>query len=147
MFGGPRTLGGEIMMTTQEIKQAVTRFMDGEFLLNIKHGGENAGDVTPGGWFDEWSELHNELCEALSDSGLTHYDQYRIHKALNAENFFCNPMMYEDPDRYDAEQDWIHNPEAFEQMQKDWQKDWKQQQQDWADVDIIQAIRDRQEKS
>lgn len=134
------------MMTTEEIKQAVTRFMDQEWLLNIKHGGENAGDISQGGWFDEWSEIHTELAETLSRSGLTHYDQYRIHKALNAENFFCNPKMYEDPDQYDADQDWIHNPEAFEQMRTD----YRRIEEEWADVtgaDVLEAIRKRQEQS
>ena len=80
--------------------KAVSSYMNKELLLNIKHGGENAGDVGEGGWFDEWAIINTKLQDDLEYFGISHFDQYRIYKELNCENYFCDPDQYEDPEKF-----------------------------------------------
>ena len=133
------------IMTTEQIKQAVIRFMDEELLIQIKFGGIDGGDVGPNGAMESWWRIHGELMDTLSESGLSHYDQYLIHKQLNAENWFCDPTMYEDPDSYDAQQDWIYNPKALDLVRKDYRR-IKEEMKNVTDDDILKAIQKRQEE-
>ena len=80
--------------------KAVSSFMNKELLLNMKHGRENAGDISEGGWFDEWATINTKLQEDLRHFGISDFDQYRIYKELNCENFFCDPDEYEDPEKF-----------------------------------------------
>ena len=70
--------------------KAVSSFMNKELLLNMKHGGQNAGDVGEGGWFDEWAIINTQLQEDLRHFGISDADQYKIYKELNCENYFCD---------------------------------------------------------
>lgn len=78
-------------------KQAVKRFLDQELLLQIKHGGEDASDVRPGGWFDEWHDALTELTRVLDHADFTEEEQTKIAQALKIDHWW-GPHHWPSPD-------------------------------------------------
>ena len=68
--------------------EAVKRYLDQKILLDIKHGGERADDTTPGGWFDEWSRMLDEMTDVLDQHNFTREDKRRLAEALQIENWW-----------------------------------------------------------
>lgn len=78
-------------------KQAVKRFLDQTLLLRIKHGVQDAGDVRPGGWFDEWQDALDQLTPHLDRAGFTEEEQLEIAQALNIDQWW-GPQHFPSPD-------------------------------------------------
>lgn len=68
--------------------EAVRRYLDRKILLDIKHGGERADDTTPGGWFDEWTVMLDEMTDVLDQHNFTREDKARLAEALQIENWW-----------------------------------------------------------
>ena len=96
-------------------KEAVKRYLDRKMLLDIKYGGEHAEDVSPGGWFDEWNQMLDEMTDVLDQDCFTNQDKQRLAEALQIENWWGayegDPQedpnydpMDEDPEFYQTRQ-------------------------------------------
>ena len=92
-------------------KEAVKRYLDKKILLDIKYGGEQGHDISPGGWFDEQNEMLDEMTDVLDQDCFTREDKARLAEALEIENWWGpyqddpteNPNydpMDEDPEFY-----------------------------------------------
>jgi len=69
-------------------KEAVKRYLDQKMLLDIKHGGERADDIAPGGWFDEWNRMLDEMTEVLDQQNYTKGEKARLAQALEIESWW-----------------------------------------------------------
>jgi len=71
----------------QPWEQAVIDYQNKKLLLDLKHGGEQFADISPGGWFETWcnivGKLQNELSNYIND-----HDVDRVLHALKAQ-FGC----------------------------------------------------------
>jgi len=75
-------------MMYQPWEQAVIDYQNKKLLLDLKHGGEKAGDTASDGWFLTWDAMTDKLQDELMSYGLNDHDISRVFHALDAQ-FGC----------------------------------------------------------
>ena len=76
-------------MMYQPWEQAVIDYQNKKLLLDLKHGGEHAEDITPGGWWLTWDAMTDKLQDELISYGLNDHDISRVFHALDIKFVRC----------------------------------------------------------